>query len=229
MKINCIVIDDEPIALQKLESFVKKYPTLNLLKTFSNAIEALSYIKENQVDMIFLDIEMPDLDGFSLLNTLTIKPKIIIVTAFREYAVKSYDYDISDYLLKPYSFDRFVKAVEKTYQEVLSELPQHNYNSVFIKNEDLIEKINFDEILFIKSDDKYVKIFTNTKTKITNQTMKSIELVLPIDQFLRVHKSYIVSVSKIESLDANMIKIDKHMIPISLTYKNALYQTLKIS
>lgn len=235
MKINCLVIDDEPLAIDKMVGYVNKIPYLNLLHTFDNAIEPLDFLKTNKVDLIFLDIQMEGLTGIQFLEVMHQKPYIIMTTAFDSYAIKGYELDVTDYLLKPISFERFLKAVDKVHEKMQS---QHHVNIpfstesaniqpgeeyFFVKTEFRLEKINFNEILYIEGMGDYLRIVTPTKRIMTLQNFKKMEEVLPESNFFRVHKSYIVALNKIENIEKLRIKIADKLIPISDTYKKSFF------
>lgn len=234
MKINCIVIDDEPLAVNKMESYISKLSYLNLLCTFDNAIEPLEYLKTNKVDLIFLDIQMEGLSGIQFLEILHQKPYIIMTTAYDSFAIKGFELDVTDYLLKPVSFERFIKAVDK----VQEKMQVHNHINTssnegiktqsgddyfFVKTEFRLEKINFNEILYIEGMGDYLRIITPTKKIMTLQNFKKMEEVLPDNNFFRVHKSYIVALNKIENIEKLRIKIADKLIPISDTYKKTFF------
>jgi DNA-binding LytR/AlgR family response regulator len=161
MKINCIVVDDTPLAVEKLEGFIKQVPYLNLLKSFNSAIEAISFMKTNPIELVFLDIQMEKFTGLQFIESLHKSPKIIIVSAYSQYAVNGFDYSVSDYLLKPYSFERFLKAIDKI-QNDLDVKPNKNY--IFVKTEYRMERINFSDILYIEGQGAYLRITISPKT-----------------------------------------------------------------
>ncbi len=239
MKISCIVIDDEPLAMEKMVGYIEKLPYLNLIATFDNAIEPLDFLKTKKVDLIFLDVQMERLTGIQFLEVLNNKPNVILTTAYSEYAIKGYDLDISDYLLKPISFERFVKAVDKVYEKLQNALPPvHSGQEVmasqasggegyiFVKTEFRLEKIMFSDILYIEGMGDYLRIITPTKKIMTLQNFKKMEEMLPSSNFFRVHKSYIVAVDKIENIERNRIKIQDKLIPVSETYRKTFQDFL---
>lgn len=240
MKIKCIAIDDEPFALGIIEEYIKKVPFLELLQSFDNAIESIDYIKNNEVDLLFLDIQMEELTGIQLLQVLNPKPLVIFTTAYDSYALKGYELDVMDYLLKPISIERFMKAVDKVYDFVKLKkqkatnpqiIVQSNENKssqyFFVKTEHRLEKIEFDDIYCIEGQGDYLKIITKHKNIMTLQNFKNMEASLPSDNFIRVHKSYMIALNKIESIERNRVKIGEHLIPISDTYKKTFYDTLE--
>lgn len=227
MKINCIVIEDEPLALRKITDFINRIDFLNLLQGFNNAINAIGFIKTNAVDLIFLDIRMKKLSGIQFLEALKTKPKVIITSAYDEYALKGYELDVSDYLLKPFSFERFVKSVEKVYNELKTDNLGKTNDYLFVKTEYRIEKIDLDNILYIKGMKDYLQIITTDKKIMTLQSFKNIIQFLPEKEFVRVHNSYIIAISKIDNIERNRIKIRDEMIPISDSYKDDFYNLLR--
>lgn len=227
MKINCIIIEDEPLAVKKLAGFIKKIDYLNLLCEFNNAIDAISYLKSNQVDLIFLDIRMKKLSGIKFLESLREKPRIIITSAYDRYALKGYELDVSDYLLKPFSFERFLKSVEKVFSELNKILDDNTNKYIFLKTEYRIEKVELIHILYIQGMKDYLKVVTSDKKIMTLLSFKNIMYLLPDSEFIRVHNSYIVALSKIENIERNRIRISNQLIPISDTYKDHFYDLLR--
>ena len=217
MMINCIIIEDEPLAVKKLVNFIDKLPTLNLLATFSSAIAAIEFLKANSVDLIFLDIEMKELTGIQLLESIHIKSKVIITTAYEKYAIKGFDLQVSDYLLKPITFERFVKACDKVTQDINQHL-NIEHCKIFIKTEYRLEGVDTSEILYIEGMGDYRRIVTIQKRIMTLQTFKELTDLLPMDKFCRVHNSFVVSLEKIEKIERNRITIKEKLIPISESY-----------
>jgi len=222
MNINCIIVEDEPLALKRTKEYVGKIPYLNLLQSFDNGFEAIGYLKNQQVDLVFLDIKMDELTGIQLLESLERKPYVIVTTAYSEYALKGYELSVVDYLLKPFSLERFIQAVEKVSVQ-LDKSPNDNRDFFFVKTEYRIEKIFFQDILFIEGMRDYRCIQTNTKKILTLQTFTELVQELPKSKFCRVHKSYIVTLNKIDLIERNRIKIKDKLIPISETYKENFY------
>jgi len=238
MKINCIAIDDEPLALDKMRHYIGKVDYLNLLQTFDTGVDALNFMKNNSVDLIFLDIQMDNLTGIQLLESITIKPKVILTTAYDSYALKAYELDVSDYLLKPISFQRFLKAVDKIYNKLSIDTnfftenidkskKQFEADFIFVKEDYKIEKVNFDDILFVKGMKDYLQIHTNDKKIMTLQNFNTLLEHLPSDNFIRIHKSYVVSIKKINNVKRKTITIKDVKIPIGETYREYFYQLLK--
>ncbi|MFO0356311.1 MAG: LytR/AlgR family response regulator transcription factor [Sphingobacteriaceae bacterium] len=227
MKFNCLIVDDEPIAQQILEKYISQIDALQLVGKCSNAFEALNILHREKIDVLFLDIKMPSLTGLDLLKTLQNPPKVILTTAFSEFGAESYEYGITDYLLKPIPFERFLKAVNKiliaqytplatTQTEEKAEEPTF----MFFKADKKIHKYYFTDILFVEGSGNYVKIHTlNEKPLMVLDKLTELQDKLPKKQFIRVHKSFIINVSHIQKIEGNMIKIEDKVIPISATFK----------
>lgn len=227
MIINCIAIEDEPLALKKIKEFIVQVDYLNLLEGFNNAIDAIGYLKKNTVELIFLDIRMKKLSGIQFLESLRIKPKVIITSAYDEYALKGYELDVADYLLKPFTFERFLKSVDKVYNQ-LTELEVNLTNDyIFVKTEYRIEKIMLRDVLYIQGMKDYLQIHTIDRKIMTLQTFKNVLKILPKSDFQRVHNSYVVAISKIENIERNRIRIGQDLIPISDGYKDNFFVILK--
>ncbi len=218
MIINCIVIEDEPLATERIVEYIGKVPYLNLLASFDNGLEALGYLKDHKVDLIYLDIKMDELTGIQLLESLLHKPEIIITTAYHQYALKGFELSVADYLLKPFTFERFLQATDKVYQKLFS-IQKTEKNYVFIKTEYRMEKVFYDDILFIEGMRDYRSIQKSKNKILTLQTFSELEKELPENVFCRVHKSFIVAISKIESIERSRIRIHNRLIPVSETYK----------
>ena len=236
MMINCVAIDDEPPALAQMEDYISRVPFLNLSGSFDNAFDALEFLKSNEVDLLFLDIEMEGFSGIQLLNILKKRPRVVLTTAYDQYALKAFDLDVTDYLLKPISFERFVQAVEKVFDSIsktkpvqapsvnFNETPERNY--IFIKTEYRMQRVDFKDILYIEGLKEYLLIFTTHGKIITLQSFKRMEEMLPSKDFARVHKSYIVALDKIVSIERNRIKINDKLIPIGDSYSKMFYAML---
>jgi len=227
MKINCIIIEDEPLAMQRIKDFVLKVPFLNLLQCFDNAMEAIEFLQAEKVDLLFLDIQMDGFTGIQLLESINKVPGVIITTAFDQYALKGFDLNVSDYLLKPYTFERFMQAITKVYDRLTAINKPETKNFIFIKTEHRLEKINLDEIFFIEGMRDYRCINLNGKRIMTLQNFGELENDLPSKKFCRVHKSFVVALDKIESIERDRIKIKDNLIPISETYKENFYNLIK--
>lgn len=224
--IDCIIIDDTPLAVEKLEKFVSQVPFLNLQQTFNNALEAIVFIRSHPVDLVFLDIQMEEFTGLQFLEALHIRPQIIIVSAYGEYAVQGFEHNVTDYLLKPYSFERFLKAVDKVYTLLQAEdKPSRNY--AFLKTEYRMVRVDFDDILYIESIGAYLHVITCTDKIMTLLSFKQIETMLPTGNFVRTHKSYIVALDKIENIERDILKIGNKRIPLGKSYKKDFYAKLQ--
>lgn len=223
--ISCIIVEDEPLALKRTKEYVEKISHLNLLQSFDNGFEAISFLQTQQTDLIFLDIKMDELTGIQLLESLDKKPYVIVTTAYSEYAIKGYELNVTDYLLKPFTIERFIKAVEKVTIQINSTL-ESTRNFFFVKSDYRIEKIFFNDILFIEGMGDYRSIQMKDKKVLTLQTFLDLEKELPKSLFFRVHKSFIVPLKKIELIERNRIKIMEKLIPISETYKTEFYREI---
>ena len=226
MKIHCIIVEDEPLALERLRDFVNKVPFLNLRAYFDNGFEAITYLQTNAVDLLFLDIQMDGLTGIQLLESLKIRPEVIVTTAFDQYALRGFELNVCDYLLKPFSFERFMQAVNKSYERLLNTVKIPAKSFIFIKTEYHLEKVNLDDILFIEGMGDYRRIHLREKRIMTLQTFTALQTELTNGRFCRVHKSFLVAVDKIESIGRDRIKINETYIPISETYKTLFYQLI---
>jgi two-component system LytT family response regulator len=223
--VTCIIIEDEPLAIKKLVNYIDKLPSLNLLETFHSAISVIGYLEENSVDLIFLDIEMKDLTGIQLLESINTKSKVIITTAYEQYAIKGFELQVCDYLLKPITFDRFVKACDTVIQD-LSKQVSSAHSKIFVKTEYRLEGINTADILYIEGMGDYKRIVTTQKKIMTLETFKDLLIKLPSNLFLRVHNSYIVSLDRIQNIERNRITIYKKLIPISDSFGKEFYNKL---
>jgi two-component system LytT family response regulator len=219
MKINCIIVEDEPLALERIKGYVLRLPYLNLLSSFEGGIDAITFLKENKVDLMFLDIHMDELSGIQLLESLKIDSEVIFTTAYDEYALKGFDLSVTDYLLKPFTFERFIQAVDKAKINVTKKSAVQETKFIFVKTEYRLEKLALDEILYIEGMRDYRRIHTSNKRIMTLQTFKEFEQKIPQHIICRVHKSFMVSLDKIVSVERDRIRIKDTLIPISETYK----------
>lgn len=228
MKISCLIVDDEPLAQDVLNSYVKQTPQLELIGICNNAIEALEKMKLSTIDLIFLDIQMPEITGIDFLRSLKNPPMVIFTTAYQNYAIEGFELNAIDYLLKPFSQDRFNKAVRKA--EELSKLKEEHHQReddyIFIKSDQKLQKIYYNDIIFIEALADYVKIHTPEKRYITLQTMKNMEEKLPDKFFKRVHRSYIIALDKIKTLVGSAVEVEGQKIPIGKNYKEAFFNAL---
>lgn len=227
MVVNCIIVEDEPLALKRTKDFVGRVPYLNLLASFTNGFEAIGFVKDHDIDLMFLDIEMDGFTGIELIESLSKKPQIIITTAYDKYALKGFELHVADYLLKPFGFDRFLSSVERVY-DTMEKASKEEKGYIFVKTEYRLERIAVDDILYIEGMGDYRNIRTKTKKVLTLQTFSELEKMLPKNQFCRVHKSYIVSVNKIISVERHRIKMLENLIPISDNYKERFYSLIGI-
>ena len=225
--IKCIIVEDEALAQQVIQSHLQKVEQFELVATCSNAPEAAEILSTREVDLIFLDIQLPGMTGLNFLRSLPAPPLVVLTTAYAEYALESYEFNVIDYLLKPISFERFSKAVNKVVdgrlftqatKEKASLAPDH----IFIKSNNKFFKVNFSEIIYIEGMKDYLKIHTTEYKLVTHQTMSDMERILPVKQFIRVHKSYIAAIAHIRSIYGNSIEMPKATLPIGTIYKDKM-------
>jgi len=238
-KIKCLVIDDEPPARDILKKYIAGVELLQLAGECSNAVETLSFLQNNSVDLLFLDIKMPHILGTSFLRTLKHPPKVIFTTAFRKYAIEGFDLNAVDFLLKPISFERFLQAVNKVMQmnihapgntNTLNEaLPDQSHPFLYFRADRKMVKVFLEDILFIESLKDYIKVVTTNKVIVSKQSISSLEEMLPKDAFVRVHRSYIIAVNKIDSYNTDLIEIGKKEIPIGRLFRHDVNRILNIS
>ena len=231
MEIKCLIVDDEILAQDVIEKYILATPTLKLAGKCDNAIEAITFLHNNKVDLMFLDLNMPEMGGLDMLKTLSRPPKIIFTTAYSEYALESYEYGAVDYLLKPIKFERFMKAINKlveqfpvSVQEISSQ--DDDSSSLFIKEDQVTYQLKTATILYIEAYGNYLKVHTPDKTFVTRETMHEMQNLLPEKEFIRVHKSYIVSLAHIESIMGNRISIKGEEIPVGERYKLSLKERI---
>jgi len=229
-KIRCIIVDDEPVARKIIREFVEQVSFLELAGEFETAIKAAVFITNEKTDLVFLDIEMPKLSGLEWLKESAVKQMVILTTAFPKYALEGYELDIVDYLLKPISFNRFLKAVQKAKE--LAELRNANYGQsmlswLFVRTEKRIEKIELEDVLYIESTGNYVSIFTANKKIIAYLTLKGLEAQLPAGKFIKIHQSFIVSISKISAIEGNQVKIAGTTLPIGRNYRDSVMRLVE--
>lgn len=205
--------------MERIKGFVLRLPYLNLLSSFENGIEALTFLKENKVDLIFLDIHMDEFSGIQLLESIKIESEVIFTTAYDEYALKGFDLNVTDYLLKPFTFERFIQAIDKAKNNLAKKNTVQEKKFIFVKTEYRLEKLSLNEILYIEGMRDYRRIHTDNKKIMTLQTFKDLEQEVPQNIICRVHKSFMVSLDKIVSIERDRIKIKDVLIPISETYK----------
>ncbi|GAA3782855.1 response regulator transcription factor [Flavobacterium ginsengiterrae] len=225
---KCIIVDDEPAAHYVLANYIKQNPQLELVFQGYNGIEAMNYLRENTVDLMFLDINMPEISGMELLKILPTHPKTILTTAYSEFALESYDYGVIDYLLKPIYFPRFLKAIDRFFAtESHKPKTEEIINSVSVKVDGYFIEIELDQLLFAQSFGNYVKLHTVKRTYLASITTTELEKCLPEKNFMRIHKSYIIALDKIDSTEKDFVIIKNEKLPIGITYKRELTDRLK--
>jgi len=238
MKTKCLIVDDEPLARELIRGHVEKLENFEIVAECSDAMKALNVIREKQIDLIFMDIQMPQITGIEFLKTLKHPPKVIITTAYREYALEGIELDVVDYLIKPITFERFLKSVNKFYQMSQDEIQVLNGNSternaddayIYVKENKKVVKVLLSEIKYIEGLSEYVQVYTDKKKIITKTSMSQMEEKLPAENFLRIHKSFIVSLGKIEAFTANTIEIQGKELPIGRSFKNAVLSALNFT
>jgi len=234
-KLTCFIIDDEYLAQEILEEYVSKVPFLELKGVFMSPLEAAGRLKSDNPDLLFLDINMPDLDGLSFIPMLNPKPLIILTTAYDNYALKAFELEVNDYLVKPFPFERFYKAVLRLYQETSArplannneDITKHEDDYIFLKVGHRIQKVATGDILFIEGTRDYLQVHTTTEKIMTLLNFSKMEDLLPSHSFTRVHRSFMVAIRKIDHIEKNRIKMGEHIIPISDTYADSFYSKLK--
>jgi len=224
---SCVIVDDEPLAIELLSSYVEQVDELKVTKTFSNPIEFLQYEKENKVDVIFLDINMPELSGIQVAKIVNPNSNIIFTTAYPNYAVEGFEIQALDYLVKPISFERFKKAIERLQDNKPNKAAISPTDAIFIKVEHRLQKVLLREILFLKGMGDYVQVVTENNKWMTLENLKSFEENLDARSFPRVHKSYIISLSKVDFIKKGKVSINERKIPIGKTYEKAFYDSIK--
>lgn len=230
MSINCIAVDDEPLALQLLTQYCSRIPFLQLQKVFTNPDEAKTYLSQNKTDLIFLDIQMPDINGMQFYKNLTTKPAVIFSTAFKDYAVDGFNVEAVDYLLKPYEFDRFLKAVYKS-KEYIEFLASQDLqmSSIYVKVNYEMMKINLKDIDLIEALDDYIKIYIKPYPVLTLMTLKGVQEKLPTSAFARIHRSYIIPLGKVEKFSKNKVTVAGKEIPIGSSYADVYDKLLQVT
>lgn len=233
-KLRCIAIDDELLALDVMEDYIRKVPFLELVQTCSNVLEALPLVENGGADLIFLDIQMPQLNGMQFMRLIQGKARTILTTAYPQYALDSYDHNVIDYLLKPIAFDRFYKASQKAMEIILhrqagllpDKPPTEPPAFIFVKTDSRMVKVMLSEILYVEGLKDYIAIHTATDKIITLQNMKKMEQILPLPRFARVHKSYLIALEKIDSIERNRLFIGTDVIPVGDTYREAFFSLI---
>lgn len=234
--IRCIVVDDEPLALDILTDYIAKIPELSLVKSTTDAIEALAIVQRGDADLVFLDVQMPELTGIQFLKIINGKCDVILTTAYPQYALESYELNVVDYLLKPIAFDRFYKSVQKVLNNRTStpisaapvpiSVAQDSIDFIFVKTEHKIQRVDLESILYIEGLKDYISIFTDSERIVTLQNMKKMESILPSNRFVRVHRSYIIALDKIISIERGRVHIGDQVIPVGDTYREQFFQVI---
>ena len=227
MQMNCIIIEDEPLAMERTKSYVLRIPYLSLQATFDNGADALIYLQSNKMELIFLDINMGELSGIRLLETAGISCEVIITTAYHEYALKGFELNVTDYLLKPYTFERFLQAAGRARENAMRTVPVATGRKfMFVKTEYRLEKLLLSDLLFIEGMRDYRRIHTPAKKIMTLQTFSDFEQEIPENIACRVHKSFMVSLDKIDAIERDRIRIQDVLIPVSETYKKRFFELI---
>src|SRR5215203_831049 len=227
--IRCILVEDEPLALERLTGYVRRVPLLNFAGAFDNAPDAFEFLKSNAVDLVFLDIRLGGWSGLAMLETGAVNSKVILTTAHQEYAVQAYDLEVADYLLKPFTFERFAQAVDRVHRMLTAASSRGVRDSIFVKTEQRLERVNLADIVLIEGQRDYRRIHTRTKRIMTLQSFGAFERQISPDVICRVHKSYMVALDKIESIEGRRITIRGLRIPISNTYRDRFFAAIERS
>jgi len=225
LKIHCVITDDEPVARKGLQGYIEKIDFLDLVAVCEDAIQLNTVLKQQTIDLLFLDIEMPYISGIEFLKNVSNPPKVIFTTAYERYAIQGYELDVLDYLLKPISADRFLKAVNKAYDYFQSK-QSTDQPYFFVKADNKLEKILFSEILFAEAMENYVAIYTSNKKIITHSTLKAVQENLPLNQFIQPHKSYLVNINCINAIEGNVLHVSKYEVPVSKYQKEEVLEKI---
>jgi len=226
MKIKCIIIDDEPLAVEVIQTHLSEFSNMELVGVFNNPVEAIHIVKNDNIDAVFLDINMPKMNGLEFIRNIGQKTNFIVTTAYREYAVESFDLNVLDYLIKPVPFSRFLKSINKLSQKVLSEVKNDQSKDtkeksfIFLKVNKKLVKVKFEDILYIESLKDYIKVFTITEDFLVHKSLTAITEELPDDHFLRIHRSFTIALDKIKEVEGNTVQISNKRIPIGRKYLN---------
>lgn len=228
MKIKAIIVDDEPIARSFLERYCEKNGNLQVVGSFPDAETALAFLKENETDILFLDVEMPGSSGFQLLDQLLYMPKIILTTSKTDYAFDAFQYNVADYLKKPFTYNRFNEALQKVMDKEVAVKSDNKQEDIFIKSEGKFTRLNYRDILYIESVGDYVKYYTASKHYLTHSTLKAVEEKMNREHFMKVHRSYIVNLGKIKDIQDYSLVIEGKVIPISKVHRPDIMQRIKV-
>lgn len=227
--LKCCILDDEPLAIKLLSGYVAKTPVLELTLATTDPFKALATVQSGEVDLILLDIQMPELTGIQFMKIIDNKCGVILTTAYKDYALQGFEFDVIDYLLKPISFEKFHAAIQKATQRLNTQLPPKEYNHyLFVKSEHRLIKVNFDEIFYFESFRDYITIHTTSDKIMTLQSLRSFEETLPSDKFLRIHKSHLIAIDKISAIENNRILINNTFLPIGEVYRDHVFTKLQL-
>ncbi|MBP8249886.1 MAG: response regulator transcription factor [Chitinophagales bacterium] len=227
--LKCCILDDEPLAIKLLSGYVAKTPLLELTLATTDPFKASATVQSGEVDLILLDIQMPELTGIQFMKIIENKCGVIITTAYKDYALQGFEFDVIDYLLKPISFEKFHAAIQKATQRLNTQLPPKDYNHyLFVKSEHRLIKVNFDEIFYFESFRDYITIHTTSDKIMTLQSLRSFEETLPSDKFLRIHKSHLIAIDKISAIENNRILINNTFLPIGEVYRDQVFTKLQL-
>ncbi|MBL0016062.1 MAG: response regulator transcription factor [Bacteroidia bacterium] len=229
MAMNCVIVDDDSLSVRLLEGLIAQTESLVHTRSFSSAVEAVNFLRENAVDILFLDVEMPGMTGLELLGALETKPAVILVSSKAEYAVDGFQFDVEDFLLKPLTYARFLKAVKKVEDKFnQDQAVQFKGDYVFVKSDTALVKVDIRQLMWVEALADYVALVTKEKKYVCHSTMKSIESKLPADQFVRVHRSYIVRIDQIDAIEDKTVSVGKKIIPVGGTYRDSLMNRLNL-
>lgn len=230
MKLKCVIVDDEPLAIAVLQGYLKKIPAIEVVETFNNAISVYEFLKDHEVDFLFLDVEMPNLTGIDFLKSFTHPPLVIITSANKNYAIEGFDLNVADYILKPITFERLIKAINKLIDiktgKTESDKEQEISGHIYLKENKRMVKIYIPNILYLESIKDYVKVVTKQKTVITKQQLSYFESILNPNEFLRIHRSYIIAINQIDAFSCSSVEIGTLEIPIGRKYKDEAVKKL---
>lgn len=229
--INCVIIDDDKMHASITKQMAERVDFLNVVAVCTDAVDASKQLSENKIDLVFLDMEMPQMSGFDFINMLNIKPRIIVTSGHKEYAFEAFDYDVTDYIMKPFDFPRFLKAVMKVRDELKSgeaPAPSEGRDFIFLKTSTNIVKLKLEDILYVEALGDYMKVVSYDGSHITHSTLKRLEKILPADTFQRAHRSFVVNIHKIKKIQDETIQVEETVIPIGKSYKAELFNKLKI-
>ncbi|MFT5384780.1 MAG: DNA-binding LytR/AlgR family response regulator [Saprospiraceae bacterium] len=227
MNIRCMIIDDEPLSVRVIEKYLANLPHLDLVASCKHAFEAMEVLRNKEVDLIFLDINLPKLSGISFYKTLKNPPIVIFITAYPEYAIEGFELEALDYLLKPFSFERFLKAINRVEAKMENKQPSMVQSYLFIKADKKLYKVDFQDILYLQAYGDYVKIFTKDKMLVTKERLANVEAELPKNHFQKIHRSYIIALSAIRFIEGNQVQVEETKLPIAATYKEELMFRVK--